>query len=393
MILALSHGVLLGALGISGTTTAGAFAYGAVLGVTGMFFAALTAFFAQLTPSARQATGYSFMFLIGAYLVRAVGDQTNEILARISPLGLVMRAQVFVRNYWWPIFIILALAIVISGLAFLLNAKRDMDQGFITEKQGRATASALLRTHMGLAWRLSCNTLIAWAVGMFAFGAGLGGLMGDAEAFVNESEIFQMLMQTSPDFAATELFTMLVNVLLAIVCIAPVFILVFKLCGEEKDHRTENILSGAVSRTNYMAGYIVIGFLATIIMPVATTAGLWMVGSHMAEGPIYFSTMLRAMVVYVPALWVILGLAVLFVGILPKGIFLCWAYFGYIFIAGFFGDLLNMPEWSMRLSPFGFVPRLPLDQVNTAALLGLSAVAIVLTTLGIIFYKQRDIVW
>ena len=185
---------------------------------------------------------------------------------------------------------------------------------------------------------------------------------------------------------------MLVNVLVAIICIAPVFILVFKLRSEEKDQRVDYILSGAVSRTKYFAGHVVMGFAASVVMPFIAATGMWATGRIMMDEPIAFHTMLRAMMVYVPALWVMLGLAVLLIGLLPKAVMLCWTYFAYIFVAGFFGDLLGMPEWSLRLSPVGFVPRLPLDEVNARTLLALSAIALCLMALGFIFYRRRDVV-
>ena len=391
VVIAVSHWLLLLALGINGTDMAGALAYGVTLGVTGMFFAALTAFFAQLSSSAQEVAGYSFMFLLGAYLVRAVGDQVNENLARVSPFGLIMRAEVFVGNYLWPIIAVSVFALAVCVLAYMLYFKRDMDQGYIPERHGKAEASAFLRKPFGLAWRLNKNTLLAWIVGMFVGGAALGGLLGEAEDFAAENEIFLALMPQSPDFSITELFTMVLYILLAIVCIAPVLSLTLKFLGEEKDNRAEYILSGAVSRAKYMAGYVGIAFIASVIMPFATATGLWLVGMVTMDDPIAFSTMLWAIIVYVPALWVMLGLGVFVTGVLPKFAMLVWAYFAYIFIAGFFGDMLNLPEWAIRLSPMGFVPRLPLDEVRAGSMLGLTVVAVALGVLGFVFYRRRDI--
>ena len=118
VVLAVTQGLTLWALGISGINLTGAFTYGAVLGVSGLFFAAIAAFFAQLTHSARDAANYAFVFLLAAYLVRAVGDVASEIVSIVSPLGLVMRAEVFAGNYLWPVFAVLALAFLVGGLAY-----------------------------------------------------------------------------------------------------------------------------------------------------------------------------------------------------------------------------------------------------------------------------------
>lgn len=75
-------------------------------------FAAATVLIAQLTETARGALGFSFAFLALSYLLRAVGDVGTELLSLVSPpLGLVLRAQIYVNNYWWPISILLGVSI------------------------------------------------------------------------------------------------------------------------------------------------------------------------------------------------------------------------------------------------------------------------------------------
>jgi len=391
IVLAISQGILFSVLGISGVTTAGAFTYGASLGVTGFFFAAFSALLAQLSHSTRTVTGYAFVVLIASYLLRAVGDVTYEPIARVSPLGLPLRAETFVSNHMWPLLVMLVLAIVLCCIAYFINAKRDIGQGLLPEKQGRNYASIFLQTPLGLVWRQNRNTLFSWAIGLFGFGAALGGILRDAEHFAGEGGVFQMLVPASIDFSTVELFKMFLNVGFAVVCIAPVLILILKALREEKEGRAEPVLSRAVSRLHYLLSYIALAFLASLIMPFVTSVGLWSISSLMLETPLVFSPTLRSMMVYTPALWVMLGLGVFVVGVLPKAAMLCWTYFTYVFIAGFFGDLLNIPQWAMNLSPIGFIPQLPLEEVRIVTLLVLTAVAVTLTAFGLVFYRRRDI--
>ena len=390
ILLAISHGLLLSVLGISGITTAGAFTYGASLAATGIFFAALSALISQFSHSARAVTGYAFLVLIASYLLRAVGDVTSETLSLISPLGLPLRAEAFVSNQLWPLFVMLALAFVLFGVAYFLNARRDIGQGLLPERQGRHYASRFLRTPLGLVWRQNRNTLLVWAIMLFGFGAALGGILRDAEHFAGENGAFQMLVPDSADFSAVELFTMFLNVGFAIVCIAPVLVLVFKVLREEREGRAEPILSRAISRPCYLASYIALAFVASLLMPFVTTIGLWSVSSLMMETPLAFGSLIYSMMVYVPALWVMLGLSIFIVGVFPKGIMFCWAYFTYIFVIGFFGELLDMPRWTMNLSPFYHIPQLPLENMRVLPLLILTMAALILTVCGLVFYRRRD---
>ena len=388
--LAILHGILLSVLDISGITTAGAFTYGASLGVTGIFFAALSALLSQFSHSTRAVTGYAFFVLIASYLLRAVGDVVSEPLARISPLGLPLRVEAFVSNYLWPLFAMLGLAFVLFGIAYFLNARRDVGQGLLPEKPGRNYASIFLRTPLGLVWRQNRNTLFSWAIGLFGFGAALGGILRDAEHFAGENGAFQMLIPASSDFSTVELFTMFLKVGFAVVCIAPVLVLVFKALREEKEGRAEPILSRAISRPSYLMGFIVLAFIASLLMPFVTIVGLWSVSSLMMEIPLEFGSLLHSKMVYVPALWIMLGMGIFVAGVFPKAATLCWAYFTYIFIVGFFGDLLNMPQWAMNLSPFYHIPQLPLENMRVMPLAILSIAALVLALWGLMSYRRRD---
>jgi len=392
ILLAVSHGVLLSVLCISGMTTAGAFTYGMSLGVTGIFFAAISALISQFSHSTRTVTGYAFLVLIVSYLLRAVGDVTSEALSVVSPLGLPLRAKAFVSNQPWPFFIMLILSFILFSISYLLNARRDIGQGLFPEKQGRDYASNFLRTPLGLVWQQNRNTLFSWAIVLFGFGAALGGILRDAEHFAGENGAFQMLMPTSADFSAVELFTTFLNVGFAIVCVAPVLILVFKVLREEKEGRAEPILSRAISRPYYLASFTALAFVASMLMPFITTVGLWAVSSLMMETPLAFGPLVHSMMVYIPALWTMLGLSIFFVGVFPKAAAFCWAYFTYIFMLGFFGELLGVPRWAMLLSPFYHIPQLPLDDMRILPLLALTAAALTLVACGLVFYRRRDVV-
>jgi len=392
ILLAVFHGVLLSILGISGITAAGAFTYGASLAATGIFFAALSALLSQFSYSTRSVTGYAFIILIVSYLLRAVGDVTSEALSLLSPLGLPLRVEAFVSNQIWPLFVMLALALVLFSTAYVLNARRDIGQGLLPERQGQNYASRFLKTPFGLVWRQNRNTLLSWVIMLFGFGAALGGILRDAEHFAGENGAFQMLMPASADFSAVELFTMFLNVGFAVVCIAPVLILVFKVLREEREGRAEPILSRATSRPYYLMSFVILAFAASLLMPFATTLGLWSVSTLMMETPLVFVSLVYSMMVYVPALWIMLGLGIFVVGLFPKAAIFCWVYFTYIFIIGFFGELLNMPQWAMNLSPFYHIPQLPLESMHVPPLAILTVAALVLTVCGLVFYRRRDVI-
>ena len=386
----LCSGPVMLALNIKSIDLSGSLLYGAAIGATGLFFAAVAAVFCQLSNNSRGASGYSFAFLGLCYLARAVGDINHEPLSRLSPLGLILRAQVFVKNAWWPLWVILALTALVTAATYYLCTQRDMDQGFIPVKPGRKRASALLQGPFGLTARLTRNMILAWAIGMFLFGASYGSVMGDVESFISHNALFQLMLPKSPDYSTAELFITMLNIMLALSCVAPVYMALFKLRGEEKDHRAEHILGRAVSRYRYLAGYVIIAFIACALMPFMAVVGLWSASAPVMDTPVAFGSMLKAMMAYVPALWLMLGLAVLCLGLWPRGTSVCWAYFGYAFFSAYMGRMLGIPEWALKLSPFGFIPMLPLEPIHPPTLLIMSALAFALTGLGFVLYRRRD---
>ncbi len=183
ILLALISGLGLYALAIESMDLEGSLLYGATLGATGIVFTGITAIFAQLSESSRGATGFSIAILLIAYLVRAIGDVSNETLSWFSPLGWVSQTEAYSTNNWWPVGLMIGVSIILFILANYLNAIRDLGAGFFPSKPGKKHASIFLKSPIGLALRLQRTGMIAWAIGLFILGISYGSVFGDLESF------------------------------------------------------------------------------------------------------------------------------------------------------------------------------------------------------------------
>jgi ABC-2 type transport system permease protein len=396
-VLALLTGLCMGAIGVEGMGMGSCMLYGTLLGTFGLFCAALTAVFSQLCVSSRGALGLSGVVMIALYMVRAMGDMPNadgvmenEILSLISPMGLLQRSQVFVKDIWVPVFTVLLITAAAAFVAFALNRVRDMDQGFIPARPGRREAKKALLSPIGLSWRLVRNVSLAWVGGMFLLGAAYGSIMGSVADFIESNEFYAGLMIIAPDLPLDKIFAATINIMLSICSVIPVLTVALKLRGEEKDGRIEHVLARAVSRTGYLAGYVTIGLILSIVSPLAAAVGLYASASAVMEQPIELTFFAGAALVYLPALWVMLGLAVLLVGLLPKAAAVCWAFLGYSIFSLFFGRVLDMPEWMVKITPFGYIPVRPVDDINWLTMFALTALAAGLTAVGFVSYRKRD---
>ena len=369
----------------------GSLLYGAALGATGIFFAAMTAVFAQLSENSRGTIGLSFAVLVLAYLIRAVGDVGNGTLSWFSPLGMIIKTEAYVHNYWSPILLLLGLALLLMILAFYLNAIRDLDAGFLPAKPGKVHASNFLQSPIGLALRIQRIGLIAWAIGMFILGASYGSVLGDLESFYKDIDIMDALIKPVEGFSLTEQFIPVLMMIMAMFCTIPALMTIFKLKSEEKKNHTEHLLSRAVSRTKVMGSYFMISMVISLGMLLLAVIGLWTASLAVMADAISISTILESALVYLPAMWTMIGLAVLLVGLFPQFTGFTWVYFVYSFIVVYLGGLLQLPDWMSKLTPFGHIPRIPVEEMNVMTLSMLIVVAAVLMIAGFVSYNRRDI--
>lgn len=392
VVLTLVMGFGLAALGIETMDLAGSLLYGAALGVTGIFFAALTALFAQLSENTKGTMGYSFTFLGVAYIVRAVGDVGNETLARISPLGLILRTQVYVNNYWWPIIIMLAASLGVAVLALYLNSLRDLDAGFIAQKPGRKSASRFLQSPLGLALRLQRTAIIGWLITMFLLGASYGSVLGDMEAFLGSSELIQQMLPPIEGLSMTEQFITMLMAVIAITGSIPPLLMILKLRAEEKKNRIEQLYARAVSRSQMMGSYLFIAAVVGFVGLFLSVAGLWSAAAATMDDPISFGVAFNAAMAYFPAILIMTGIAALLIGFLPQGAGLVWLYLGYSFLVIYLGGILQFADWMSALSPYGFVPQVPVEDINTATVVVMTVAAAALAAAGFFGYRKRDII-
>lgn len=372
----------------------GSMLYGAAIGAVGFVFAALTAVFAQLCTTSAGAIGLSVVSLGGLYLMRGAGDIGSETLSYISPLGLAQRTQAYVKNNWTPILILLAEAFVITVFAAFLNSRRDIRQGLLPQKNGKANAKAYLRSPYGLAFRLLMTPFFGWIIGMFVFGVSYGSILGTIDNFVQKSEFYSMVIGANPDYPTAQMFVSMVTSLMALFSALPVLTMIMKFRKEEKDGYYLNVLSNAVPRYRYLAGYVLISFVTSILVQCAAALGIYAAAVTVLPDPgmLPLGYLLKANLVYVPALLVMLGLAVLFIGLLPKATPVVWVYFGFSFFAVFLGRLPGFfPEWAKKLTPFGWIPSLPTDEINWLTLIWLTVIAFALMGIGFAAYRRRDV--
>jgi len=397
--------------------------WGAALGAVGLAFASVTALFSQISANSRGATGFSFMLMGLFYFLRAGADMNPDdagFLAFFSPFGLMSRTWAYVHNNWWPVLVILGIAAGFTALAYKLCSIRDIDQGLIPARPGKAHGGLLLKTPFGLNFRLLRTSIIVWVAVLFVTGLSYSFVLSDMENFIAGNQFYREMMlgptglldqitvegMTTAQIATqinailgaaglsiVQLFSNMIGFMMAMIAMIPVLLIILKAKGEEKAIRAELLFATPTSKTKYLLGFVIIAFVSAVLMQVAQAVGLYsMVGSAL-ENPadLPFSFLLQSVLVYVPAIWIMGGITVLLVGLFPKRTGLIWAYYGFTFIAMMYGRMLPDIAWMANVTPLGLVPQLPMDEISWPVLIVKAVLGVALAAVGIIFYRRRDI--
>ena len=120
-----------------------------------------------------------------------------------------------------------------------------------------------------------------------------------------------------------------------------------------------------------------VALLGSGLLVVVSGAATALVRATSIGDPGAFGRLFAASLAYVPAVWVVAGLAVAAVGILPRAAAaVAWAMVGYVVVVTMFARGLNWPDWVGDLSPFAWTPLVPIESWTAAAAVGLVVAAV-----------------
>ena len=103
--------------------------------------------------------------------------------------------------------------------------------------------------------------------------------------------------------------------------------------------------------------------------------------------------MAAASFAYWPAALLMMGVMLFLHGFLPRlSVSLTWAVYGLSALIAMFGPLFSLSDAVIKATPFGAVPRMPIEDFALLPTVVLSAIAVMLAVLGIWRFRTRDIV-
>ncbi len=383
--LGISCGFVLGGLPLSGSLL-----YGTSIAAVGVVFTGVSLVAAQLTEHSRGAMGFALALMGATFLLRAIGDVSDTWVSWISPIGWSQQVGAFGPDSWWPLGLSAIFAATAFTIAGRLLRRRDIGVGIFAPKLGPADAAPRLAGPTALAMRLQRATVVGWTAGAVVLGLAFGSLGREVEDLVSSNE---QLREIFADQGATIVDAYFGTVLLISALMLAGFTIssIVRLRTEETTLRAEELLATPLTRTRWTTSWLLVTAVGTTVALAGLGIGMGTAHAIVTGEPREIVALLGAALGYLPATFMLGGVAFMLFGWLPKTVTVVWAAMALCFVIGWLGQILALPKWALNLSPYSHIPQVPMVAFTWEPLLWLSLAAAVCTVAGVVGLNRRDI--
>jgi ABC-2 type transport system permease protein len=369
--------------------TEGSVVYGAAMGGFGLLFAGVTAVTAQVTEHNRTALGTAGAVLGASYVVRAIGDIGDGTLSWFSPMGWAMGSRPFADERPWTLLLLAGATLALVGVAYALLSIRDLGGGLVPPRPGPARASRALTRPLGLAVRLQRGSLLGWAAALTLTGVSYGSVGQDVGDLIGDNQVFEDIIAQAGG-SLTDSFFNTSLLLMALITGGFAVSSVLRLRSEETGGRAEVLLATAVSRARWSASHLTVALAGSALIMLLAGLGMGITYGVIASDAGQIGRLTGAAAAFVPPLWVVIGLTFAVFGLLPRAVAAAWGALGLFFVIGLFGQLFELPDWLIDVSPFQHVPQVPIEGISLGSTGALLAVAAALLAVGFAGFRHRD---
>lgn len=397
-VLGVAYSVGLQFANMSGSDSQGDWIIGLSLGFIGIMFASFALLMAQVADHANNAMILSYLGFAVAYIIRMVTDVSNPDFTWWSPIGWIEKTSPYQNNNWAPIVLMVVLSVIFIGLAYVANLHRDLGSGIISTRPGKRGASVWLQGPVSLLLRLQRTTIIAWIVGVLALAVSYGSVFNSIGDVLKTNPTMQKVFGSAAVHSANHTlilnFIATIGMVLAILAVVPGIQIIFKLKSDESKGWLEILHSKPLSRTRMLLGYMFVALILGVGLLAIGVYSLIGTGNAMLSPAQQLNAGrvgTQLFLTYIPAILIMVGLAVVLVGWLPRLTSVLWLYTAVGFIILYMGGLLKLPGWTKKVIPFGWVNKVPVKEMDWNVFWLMILLAIVLFIIGWLGYKRRDL--
>ncbi|MGU3408473.1 ABC transporter permease [Microbacterium sp. M1A1_1b] len=391
---------------LAGFAAGGSWLAGAAVAGVGLAFLGVGALLGQLLPTGRAANSAGVVVVVGAYLVRAVGDAlgtpdlTRHTIAAawpsfVTPIGWAEQVSPFREQRAGWLVALVALGAVAATVALVLQRDRDLGASLVRERPGRATAPRMLRSSAALAWRLHAPAAAAWAVGGGVFGLFAGGLSGAIrDAGAGDAGIQQVLraLASGGSSSLTDTFVVAVAGMAGVLGSAAGVQGVLRLRGEETEGRAEAVLATPVARTRWLLASVAAAAVSGVVVAVAFGVVAAVTFAATLPADARGASSLLAGIAQVPAIAFFTGLTAVAVAVVPRAAAVVgWGALALAYLIGPLGSLLGLDDAVVHLSPFTQTPSVPGPDPQWGGAVVVLVIAVLLGGTAVVAMRRRGL--
>lgn len=369
------------------------FALASVCGAA--MFMALGALASQLMPTRARAAGLTAAVFGICFLVRAAADTTTaHWLLNITPLGWIEQLQPLngPQSLW--LLPIASLVVVAGALTIWLAGRRDLGESIFADADTAKPHTALLRSPLAVALRLTRMANFGWLLGITVIAAFFGLLTKPAAQALNESasaaNIISKLGHTSPDVGAAA-FLGVIFLLIMTFIMAYAASSVGAMREDEAEGYLDNLLVRPVSRQRWLWGRI--GLAAVVIVLASFLSGaVTYLAEAAQQGGISFHTLLLAgLNICAPAL-LVLGIGICALGLIPRlTTIIAYGIIAWSFLVEMVSSGLNLSHWVLDTSILYHMALAPGVDPTWGTNAVLAGLGLALCIIGAIAFNRRDL--
>ncbi|QGF22457.1 hypothetical protein [Raineyella fluvialis] len=368
-----------------GLPPAGSALLAAILAANAILFCALGVLAGQVAESPGAARALGFGILGVAFTLAAVGDLAGTALVWASPLGWARHAQAFAGDRGWVLLLPAVSAVLVTTLAGVVARRRDLGSGLLRPRPAPGAAAAWLSSPMALAWRRQRWALVGWTGGLGALGLLMGSVTGSLSAQLDTPAFQEFARRVGGGVGVGRAFFLFILYVLAQVATAAALAAVLQLRTDESSGLADLMFTTPVPPLRWVAAQAVVavgvgaGVVAGIGLGASLSSGDWGV--------------LLLSLGYLPAIVFLVGLAVGFIGWLPRAAAaLSWGFLGVLLLFDLLSEFGLIGAATMDLSPFALLFRGLVGAGSWAlAAVGLSLAGVLMGALGAFGMRRRDV--
>lgn len=347
----------------------------------------------QIGADARAAQTMSVALLGGWFVLRGYLDASAapEWTTWLTPLGWMQAVKPAGDYTLWPFALAAVFTAATLAVAFGLNCRRDFGSALIQPRPGPATAEHRGGI-FGFTFQLNLASAAAWLAGFVVLGLVFGYLSSSVrDLFATDPNIGKILASGATD--TSQLMSGFIGMILKMVGIIAAVAgvqIIMRMAAEETAMRADPLLASRLTRTKYLASYLLVSFGTALVAMLIATSIIAFVGSALDQD-LRVPDILSQGLVTIPAVWTVIALSFAVVGAHPQRKIVGWLGLVAVFALTIFGPMFNLWHWILGISPFHHVPVVTAVTINWGGWLVTNLVILVLLAVSFIGFNRRDL--